>query len=269
MNARAHLLWVAVIVASSRAVAQRPTFNGPPASLFGTTIERGQLVIFPFLAFTRDHNLEYQPAEFGFALQDDVRGRFRSEQAQLFIAYGITDWLAVEVESSRIHARLDKAANDTSAMPGRIDESGFGDFEAQLRLRRGNFFGSIELLPPQQRSKRLFGDAQWNVKGGIGFIRPLAWGTFLLRTTLEYNRGDGHWDLGETALEFLRDLGAAGRLSLAIEGGEGGAPDDYGFVSGIRWRIGRGVFVKFDNALGLMSKATDWESQLGVMVVLH
>jgi hypothetical protein len=85
------------------------------------------------------------------------------------------------------------------------------------------------------------------------------------RTTVEYNRGDTHWDLGETSIEYLRQLSSAWRLFLAVEGGEGGAPDDFAFVSGARWRVAPGVFLKFDNALGLMSKSTDWESQLGVV----
>jgi hypothetical protein len=127
----------------------------------------------------------------------------------------------------------------------------------------------VEVLPPQQRDKLLIGDAQWNFKGGLGLIRGYRWGTLTFRTTVEYNRGDKHWDLGETSLEFLRQLSSATRLFLAIEGGEGGALDDYALVSGVRWRVGRGLYFKFDNVVGLMSKATDWESQVGLLFELH
>jgi len=46
-------------------------------------------------------------------------------------------------------------------------------------------------------------------------------------------------------------------------GGEGGAPDEWSMVSGLRWRLTDGVFLKFDNSLGISSKATDWEPQIG------
>lgn len=249
---------------------------GQPTSLFGTYVARGQLIAFPYFARTSDGNMEYQPSEFGYSLNDDFRGRYQSNQAQLYLAYGLTDWLAVEVESSRIRARLDKSPSDTSGVPARIDERGLADIEAQLRLRvarergrRPEVFASVEILPPQQRGKVLIGDAQWDFKGGIGVIRGFRWGTMTFRTTVEYNRGDKHWDLGETSLEFLRQLSSATRLFLAIEGGEGGALDDYALVSGVRWQVAKGVFFKFDNVFGLMSKATDWESQVGVLFELH
>jgi len=56
---------------------------------------------------------------------------------------------------------------------------------------------------------------------------------------------------------------------LAVEGGEGGAPDEFVFVTAAQWRVSRGVFVKFANAVGLMSKSTDWEPQLGVLFALR
>jgi hypothetical protein len=88
------------------------------------------------------------------------------------------------------------------------------------------------------------------------------------RTTIEYNRGDTHWDLGETSLEYLRQVSPAWRLFFAVEGGEGGAPDDWVLVSAAGWRIGDGVYLKFANAIGLFSKSTDWEPQVGVLVAL-
>jgi len=66
----------------------------------------------------------------------------------------------------------------------------------------------------------------------------------------------------------MRQVSSAGRLLFAIEGGEGGALDEWTFVSAGRWRIGDGLFVKFANVFGLQSKATDWETQLGLMVAL-
>jgi hypothetical protein len=250
---------------------------GLPTSLPGTYVERGQLLLFPYVAYTRDANMEYQPSALGYGSQtDDYRGEYWSTQAQFFLAYGVTDWLALEVETSRIHARFDKAPSDTSAVPARIDETGLADFEAQLRVRvarergsRPEVFASLEIIPPQQQGKTLIREAPLDVKGGIGIIRGYRWGTLTFRTTVEYNHDDQAWDLGETSLEYLKQVSSAARLLVAIEGGEGGAPDDYALVTGLRWRLRPGLFLKFDNALGLQSKATDLESQVGLLFELH
>jgi len=77
-----------------------------------------------------------------------------------------------------------------------------------------------------------------------------------------------HWDLGETSLEYLRRLSPNWRVLVGIEGGEGGAPDDYGLDAAAHWRIARGLDLKFFSFLGLMPKATDWETQLGLMWTL-
>src|SRR6266508_3741827 len=134
--------------------------TGIPTSRFGTYVTRGQLLVNPFFAYTTDHNREYQPAQLGYGLAQDYRGRFRSTEDVLFVAYGLTDWLAVELEASRIRARLDKAPSDTSATPARMEESGLGDVEGQLRMRltrerdrRPEVFGFLEVTLPSQKNK--------------------------------------------------------------------------------------------------------------------
>lgn len=245
---------------------------GVPASIFATYIRRGQLLVFPFLAYSRDHNQEYQPAKLGFGLGQDFRGRFRSFERQLFVGYGVTDRLALEVEAGYTHATLDKASGDTSAMPARIEESGLADIEGQLRFRlitegdrRPEVFSYLEVTAPAQRRKVLIGDRVWDFRPGIGIVRGFAWGTLTTRVTVEYNRDDRLWDLGEFSIEYLRRLSPAWRMNLALEGGENGAPDEWGLVAGVQWRITDAVYVKLDNAVGLSSKATDWAPQVGVM----
>jgi hypothetical protein len=280
------LVLIAVSIAiPGRAMAQlaplpqhlRDRGPGLPTSLFATYVERGQWVLFPYAAYTHDGNMEYQPSALGYgSLNEDFRGEYWSTQAQFFLAYGVTDWLALEVETSRIHARFDKSPSDTTAVPARIDETGLADFEAQVRVRvarehgaRPELFASLEIIPAQQQGKTLIIETPTDVRAGIGVIRGYRWGTLTFRTTVEFNHDDQSWELGETSLEYLKQLSSAARLLVAIEGGEGGAPDDYGLVTGLRWRLGPGVFLKFDNAIGLQSKATDLESQLGLLFELH
>ena len=88
-----------------------------------------------------------------------------------------------------------------------------------------------------------------------------------LHTTIEYNHGDMHWDLGETVLEYLRQVSPRMRILLAVEGGEGGAMDEWVFVTSGQWRLSDRAYLKFANAVGLAPKSTDWEPQIGILLV--
>ncbi len=249
--------------------------TGIPTSRFGTYVTRGQLLVNPFFAYTTDHNREYQPAQLGYGLVQDYRARFRSTEGILFVAYGVTDRLAVEFEASRIKATFDKSPDDTSATPSRIEESGLGDVEGQVRMRlmreegrRPEMFGFFEVTLPSQKNKKLIGDPDWDLRPGIGFVRGFAWGTMTTRITVEYNHDDHLWDLGEFSIEYLKRLSPSWRLNLAFEGGETGAMDEWDLVAGVQWRIRDSFFLKLDNAVGLMSKSTDWAPELGVQFSL-
>jgi hypothetical protein len=231
--------------------------------------------VYPFVAYSRDDNQEYQPAKLGFGLTEDFRGRFRSFERQLFVGYGVTDRLAVEVEAGYKHITLDKAPADTSAVPARIQESGLADIEGQLRYRlvtegdrRPEVFSYLEVTAPAQRRKLLIGDRIWDFRPGIGIVRGFAWGTLTTRVTVEYNHDDRLWDMGEFSIEYLRRVSESWRVNLAVEGGESGAPDEWDLISGVQWRVTNAVYLRFDNALGLTSKAADWAPQVGVMVSL-
>jgi len=259
-----------VFVCTAAAAQDRGT--GVPTSRFGMYVGRGELLVNPFFAYSTDHNREYQPAKLGYGLAEDYRGRFRSSEGLLLVAYGLTDWLAVEFEASRIRATLDKAPNDTSGTPSRIEESGLGDVEGQVRMRllregsgRPELFGFLEVTLPTQTNKVLIGNPDWDVRPGFGIVRAFPWGTMTTRITVEYNHDDRLWDLGEFSIEYLKRLSPAVRLNLAFEGGETGAMDEWDLVAGVRWRIRDRFFLKLDNAIGLMSKSTDWAPELGVV----
>jgi len=281
---KAHLAGLAVILVSLRlpaAVAAqddllpkylRDRDAGVASSRFGTYIRGGELLVNPFFAYSRDHNLEYQPARLGFGLDQDYRARYRDSQEQIFIGYGVSDWLALEFEAAAIRATFDRSPSDTSATPARIKESGLTDFEGQLRLRlaserprRPEVFGYLEVTAPSQRAKVLIGDRLWEFRPGVGVIRGFSWGTMTIRVNGEYNREAAHWDLGEFSVEYLKRLSPAWRVNFAVEGGETGAFDEWVLVSGVQWRLGESVFLKFDNAVGLSSKATDWAPEIGVV----
>ena len=246
--------------------------TGIPTSLFGTYIDRGQLLIYPFFAYSLDRNREYQPSKLGFGLEGDFRGKYRSSEELIFVAYGLTDRWALEFETAYLNASLEKSTSDTSTVPSKIKESGIGDIEGQVRwrwmsesVRHPEMFSFLEITVPSQKNKLLIGDSDWDFRPGIGIIRGFSWGTMTLRTDLEYNRESSNLDIGETAVEYLKRLSPLCRLYLGIEGGEGGAPDEWVFISGIQWRITDQFIFKFDNAVGIMSKATDWAPEIGLV----
>lgn len=246
--------------------------TGIAASIFGTYIRPGELLIYPFAEYTRDHDREYQPAEFGLGPDVDFRGRFRSVAGQIFLGYGVTDWLALEFEAAVITARLEKSPSDSFATPARIEESGIADFEGQVRARvvreterRPEVFGYVEVTPPSQTDKRLIAEPDLDFKPGVGAIKGFAWGTVAARVTVEYNHEESKLDFGEVSLEYLKRVSPALRLFLAFEGGETGALDEWELIPGVRWRLSDQMVLKFDSPLGISSKATDWAPQIGVM----
>jgi hypothetical protein len=243
---------------------------GIPTSMFGTYVSKGQLLVYPFYEFSLDDNREYQPSKLGLGLNQDFRGRYRDSRGQVFIAYGLNDWLAIEFEAAAIKASLEKSPSDPSAMPSEIRESGFGDVEVQFRCRlmregerRPEVFGYLEITAASQKTKVLIGDPEWDVKPGIGVVKGFSWGTMTVRATLEYNREAHGLDVGEFSVDYLRRLSRSWTLYLGIEGGETGAPDEWDWVTGVQWRIADFASVKIVNALGITSKATDWAPQIG------
>src|SRR2546428_11931753 len=65
------------------ACAQRlPTYladrgTGIATSMFGEYVRSGELLVYPFYEFTSFNELEYKPADLGFGLDQDFRGKFR------------------------------------------------------------------------------------------------------------------------------------------------------------------------------------------------
>jgi hypothetical protein len=247
--------------------------TGLPTSMFGTYIRGGELLVFPFLEYSLDHNREYQPSQLGFGLERDFRGKCRDTRGQVFIAYGVTDWLAVEFEAATMSAILKKSPDDPSLMPSKISESGIGDIEGQLRLRlvregdrRPEVFGYLEVTAPSNKDKVLIGNADWDFKPGIGVVKGFSWGTMTFRATVEYNREGKHLDIGEISLEYLKRLSSSWSVFAAFEGGETGAPDEWELVTGVQWRVADFLILKLDNSLGLFSKSNDWALQVGGLI---
>ena len=78
--------------------------------MFGTYIRRGEWIVYPFFEYYRDDDFEYKPEELGYPGEVDYLGRYRASEGLLFLAYGLGENLAIEVEAAYISASFEKAA---------------------------------------------------------------------------------------------------------------------------------------------------------------
>ena len=237
--------------------------------MFGTYVRRGEFIVYPFFEYYRDQDLEYNPEELGASGLTDYRGRYRAKEGLVFLGYGITDDLAFEMEVAGISATFEKSADDPSALPSSIEESGLGDVEGQLRWRwkkenerRPELFSYFEFVFPHDQEEVLIGTPGWELKLGTGLTRGFRWGTLTVRAAVEYDEAStSHFDLGEYAVEYLKRASRSWRFYVGIEG----TSDELSLITEAQWFVTRQIFVKLNNGLGLTSKATDWSPEVGVV----
>lgn len=243
--------------------------TGVRMSMLGTYVRKGELLVYPFFEWYADHNLEYKPAELGYGLNRDYRGRFRASEGILFFAYGISQDVAVEFESAVITAELRKSAADSATVPTRFRESGLGDVEGQIRWRvqhenehRPEIYTFFETVLPLQRTKHIIGTQDWEFSAGFGLTRGFSWGTMTFRASAEYAREARQIDAGEYAIEYMRQLSPSWRIITAIEGSQ---VDEISWLAEVQWRFARHAIIKLNNGWGFMPNATDIAPEVGVM----
>lgn len=243
--------------------------TGVPASQFGTYIRDGELLVYPFLEWYYDSDLEYKPSELGYGVDQDFRGRYRASEALLWLGYGVTADFALELEAAVISATLEKSQQDLSAMPSKVRESGLGDVEAQIRWRfrretprRPELFTYFETVFPFQKRKRLIGTQSFELKLGVGAIRGRPSGTWTVRAAAEYNAGEHKFEPGEYAIEYLKQVSPAWRVLALIEGNQ---IDEVSLITEMQWRFRPRAVFKVNSGLGLTRNATDFAPEVGIM----
>lgn len=243
--------------------------EGIPLSMFGTYVQKGQLIVYPFFEYYRDKDYEYSPNELGKTLDQDFRGDYVGHEYLLFVAYGITDRLAIEIEAAAIDAELETASEDPTDLPDKIEESGIGDVEGQLRWRwtteagsRPEVFSYFETVLPTQDEGSLIGTTDWEFKLGSGAIRGFAWGTVTGRLAVEYDNAEEAFEFGEYAVEYLKRLSSMWRVFGGVEG----SGDEVELITEAQWHLSTHAFLKLNSAFGLTSKAADWAPEVGVLL---
>jgi len=242
--------------------------DGVPASQFGIYVQKGQFIVYPYFEYYKDHDAEYAPNELGKTEDIDYRGSYKGREFLLYLAYGISSRLMVELEGAYIDAELETSPDDNSGLPPRISESGVGDIEGQLRWRwreesagGPEVFSYFETVFPTQDEGALIGTTDWEFQLGAGAIRGFGWGTMTARIAIEYEKSEKSVGLGEAAVEYLKRLSSKWRVFGAVEG----TGDEVEAIAEAQWHFARFACLKLNTAFGVTSKAPDWAPEVGVL----
>jgi hypothetical protein len=268
-------LWISCSFPAWTADVESPGYlqdRGPglATSLFGTYVERGQWLVYPFYEYEKTSAFEYKPSEVGFTGNQDYLGNLVTHEFDLYLAHGFTDRLMVELEGQlQTTATLDRAADDTSGVPAQLKESGLGEIEGQVRYRwqaeserRPEVFSFMEVVLPLQKDKHLIGAQDWGGAIGFGAIKGYAWGTLTARASIAYD--DGSFEPGEYALEYLKRLSPRWRCVAALEG----ESDELSFIGEAQYFFTRHAYLKLNSGFGLTRKAPDFAPEIGLMMTL-
>ena len=245
--------------------------QGTSLSQFASYVQKRELIIYPFYEYYHDSDYEYSPNELGQPLDQDFRGSYKANEVLLFLAYGVTERLALEFEMAYIDAELETSNEDPTNLPAKISESGIGDVEGQIRYRwaletptRPEIFSYFETVGPTADEGSLIGTTDWEFKLGFGVMRGYSWGTVTGRGAVEYDLAEDAGGLGELAVEYVRRLSAKWR----VYGGFEGTQDEVSLITEAQWHFVPRGCLKMNSGFGLTSKATDWAPEVGVMLSL-
>ena len=97
--------------------------TGIPSSQFATFVEAGDFIFYPYYEYYRDKDAEYKPDELGYSGDTDHFGRYEGHEGLLFLGYGISSRMHVELEAAVITAKQERASDDTSDFPAEVDLS--------------------------------------------------------------------------------------------------------------------------------------------------
>lgn len=247
---------------------------GIPTSQFGTYIESGQWMVYPFFEYDRNNDEEYDPRELGyprpgFAGEEEFFGKSTQHEAVLFLGYGFSDKIAFEFEAELyVDATFEKSPLDTSPVPPQIKESGFAGAEAQIRYLwrdetpdRMALYSFFEVEFPFQDKKVLIGATDIEFAIGTGFIRGFRWGTLNGRVSVAYDGEESKVELGEYALEYLKRVNDRWRLVATIEGEE----DEVSLIGEAQLTLRPGAVLKLNSGFGVTKKASNFAPEIGVL----
>jgi hypothetical protein len=247
---------------------------GIPTSQFGTYIEAGQWILYPFVEYEKNTDEEYSPIELrfprpGFVGEEEFLGESTQTEAVFFVGYGLNEKIAIEFEAELYaSAELVKSPLDTSPVPPRLSESGFAGAEAQIRWmmreetrERPAMYSFAEVEFPFQDKKVLIGAQDFEAAVGIGFIRAYSWGTLNYRASIGFDGAENKLELGEYAIEYLKRVNDRWRFVATVEGED----DEVSLIGEAQLTLAPRMILKLNSGFGLTEKAADIAPEIGVL----
>jgi hypothetical protein len=244
--------------------------DGITTSLFGTYIREKEFLFYPFYEYVYTGEFEYEPDELGVTgNQEFSSGKLVEHEFLLFFAYGISDSLAVELESA-VYSSADftKDPNDNTAVRN-IRESGLGDTETNIRWRYRKeteswpeitFF--FQTVFPLQKKKKLLGTQHWEFVPGIVVTKGYSFGTLAARLSAEYETGEDKAELDEWAIDYVKRLSPLWRIVLSVEGDQ---LDEVSLIGEVQYTLSKNAVLKVNSGFGLVEKAPDVAPEIGVL----
>ncbi len=245
--------------------------DGITTSLFGTYVREKQFLFYPFYEYTYTGNFEYEPKELGYPEGGEFRdGKLKEHEVLVFFAYAFNDSFAVELESALYSsADFTKASNDTTSIPSKIEESGLGDTEINLRWRfrketesRPEFTFFFKTVFPLQKNKVLIGTQDWEFAPGIVVTKGYSFGTLAARLSLLYDTGENKVEFDEWAIDYVKRLSPAWRAVLSIEGEQ---LDEVSLIGEAQYTLTEYAVLKLNCGFGLTRKSPDIAPEIGVL----
>ena len=255
--------------------AQEPAYladrgDGIRTSLLATYIRPKEFVFYPFYEYTRKKNFEYKPSDLGYVGETDFGGGRKTEREFLvYLGYAFNDSLMIEFESALSNkAEFRKAANDTSAVPAQINESGLGDTEAQIRWRfaketetRPDITFFFETVFPLQKKKKLIGTQAWDFVTGTVVSKGYSFGTLSLRASVAYDRADRQVRFAEYGIDYLKKLSPEWRVALTLEG----ESTDLSVIGEVQYELSKNATLKLNSGFGITKKDRVLAPEIGVL----
>jgi len=243
--------------------------RGVPTSLFGTYIEEGEFVVYPMYEYYSDKDEEYQPDEFGINDGTDYFAETTENEFLIFLGYGLTEDIILEFEAAVYTSKeFDRDSDDLSGTPDKIEESGLGDVEGQVRWRwnretesKPEYFSFFEYVLPLQDNKQIIGTQDWEFVFGFGAIKGLTWGNLTGRLSAAWDDGERKLEMSEYAIEYLNRLSPSWAVVAAVEGED----DEVSFIWETQHALSDSATLKLNLGVGVTDKATDIAPEVGVL----
>ena len=272
-TASGRALFLSVALAATAAGAQDREVDGIPTSLLGTYIRSGELLVYPFFEYTKHDKFDYKPADLGVNApgdQTEFKGKNVERELLLFVAYAFNDRLALEFESAlRSSVQFTRDPADTTGTPDRIDESGLGDTEVNLRWRLQKETGRspdvtlfLKTVFPLQKSKKLLGSRDWEVETGAVLTKAYSFGTLAARAAIGVTSDEHKLDVTEWAIDYVKALAPRWRLALSLEGAQ---VDEVSAIGELQYALRKNMILKMNLGVGLTDKAPTIAPEIGVL----